>query len=292
MSTVDDLLGHIEPRIGDYADLLWAFNHAVRTISKRLFTLESDLIKTAMVLDFDIEESSVNIVSTYTAFWGLAERPYLNGKDAPLSPVPSQSLILGYKPELHDTNQGALSYSTNDFVDAGQDFSDWYGGNYVYKLVVTNSDGTISWGYIGGYDAVTKANIYSDRDYDTAGWLGTSPSGKTPSSYEVQSQAIGTPRYFELKGTYLHIYPCDDEALVVYGDYFAKPTELTDTTDTVPFLELFDDVIEEYVVKIVRSGYSGADDKSDPTLLRAFVWEAVDSVVATRSQAYPRGFSG
>jgi hypothetical protein len=293
MSTVQNIIDHIKPRIGEYTDIYWAINNAVRTVAKRLFILESDLIKTGFELTYAIEESYKNIATSYDDFWGLADRPYQNGESYPLLPVPDRSKILAYKPKVHDSDQGSLSYATNDFTDDGQDFSDWDGGNYIYKLVVTNSDATVSWGYIGGYEAadVTTANIYQDRDYDTAGWLGTSPVGKTPSSYEIQSQAVGTPKYFELKGTVLHIYPCDDEELIIYGDYFAKPTELDDTTDTMPYSELFDDVIEEYVVKIVRSGFSGADKKSDPKLLRYFTWKAVDEILATRSQIYPRSFS-
>ena len=68
-----------------------------------------------------------------------------------------------YKPEVHDKNQGNLSYSTNDFVDDGQDFSDYTEGNYIYKLIVTNDDDTVSWGYIGGTDGVATAQIYEDR---------------------------------------------------------------------------------------------------------------------------------
>lgn len=293
MSTVQNIIDNIQPRIGDYKDLYWAINHAIRTIAKRLFILESDLIKTKFKLTYAIEESYKNIATTYSDFWGLAGRPYQNGKSNYLVPVPDESTILVYKPEVHDDDQGNLSYDSNDFVDDDQDFSDYTEGNYVYKLIVTNSDGTISWGYIGGYATgdVTKANIYQDRDYDTAGWLGTSPSGKTPSSYEVQTQAIGPPKYFELKGTILHIYPCDDEELIIYGDHFAKPTALDDTTDTIPYNELFDDIIEEYIVKIVRSGFTGVDEKSDPTLLQYFTWNAVDEILATRSQIYPRSFS-
>ena len=292
MSTVAELISRISPRIGDYNDLYWAINHAVRTIAKRLFILQSDIIKTEFTLTFDIEESSQDIASSYAGFWGLAGKPWVNGKSKPLSPVNDNSTILEYKPWVHDKNQGALSYSTNDFIDAGQDFSDYTDGNYIYKLVVTNDDATINWGYIGGNDGETTANIYQDREYETAGWLGTDPSAKTPSSYEIQTQVVGEPKYFELKNTTLHIYPCYYEEVIVYGDCFIKPTELSATTETIPFDELFDDVIEEYVVKIVRSGFTGADKKSDPGLLQYLTWQAVDEILAIRSQTQVRGLSG
>lgn len=289
MSTVANLLSNVQPRIGSPPSLYWAINHAIRTVAKRLFILESDIIKSSMVLEFGVEEDSKLITSTYSDFWGLAGRPYLNGEKDPLEPAKSND-HLAYKPEVHDSNQGSLSYSSNEFTDDGQDFSDYTEGNYIYKLVVTNDDSTESWGYIGGTDGDTTAQVYQDRSCDTAGWNGTDPSGKTPSSYEVQTQAIGKPRLFELKGNTLHIYPCDEDEWIVYGDYFAKPTELTSTTDTIPFKELFDDVIEEHVVKIFRSGFTGNDKKSDFRLLQDFTWKAVDEIVSLRGQTQIGGW--
>jgi len=199
---------------------------------------------------------------------------------------------LQYKPEIHDINQGNLSYSTNDFIDDGQDFSDYAGGNYVYKMVVTNDDDTENWGYIGGTDGDTTAKIYTDRDFGTAGWYGTDPVAKTPTSYEVQTQAIGEPLYFELKGNTLHIYPSYTEEVIIKGDYFAKPTKITSTSDTVPYNELFDDIIEEYIVKIVRAGFTGESNKSNPLLLQEFMYQSVDEVLAARSKTMPGGLSG
>ncbi len=292
MSTVQDLINDIEPRIGEYPSVLWAVNLAIRTIAKRLFILKSGIIKTSFALTYAVEEDSKSFLTSYSGFWGLAGKPYQNGKQNKLIAVTNEVDILQYKPEVHDINQGALSYSTNDFIDAGQDFSDYTSGNYIYKLVVTNNDSTENWGYIGGTDGDTAAKIYTDRDFGTAGWYGTDPVAKTPLSYEVQTQAIGEPLYFELKGNDLHIYPSYTEEIIIYGDYFERPTKIEAVGATVPYNELFDDIIEEYIVRIVRSGFTGKSNKSDPILLQEFIYQAVDEVLAARSKTMPGGFSG
>ena len=96
------------------------------------------------------------------------------------------------KQKVYDTEQGTLAYSGNDFQDDGQDFSDWEttSGDAAYMIVVTNSDSTVSWGYLGAAFTTTNTNdsvhVYTDKALTTAGWNGDDPSGKTPSSYEIR----------------------------------------------------------------------------------------------------------
>lgn len=293
MSTVTNLIDHVEPRIGSYTDLLWAMNNAVRTIQKRLFVLRSDLAKKpgGYTVTIAKEDPYGDMPSD---FWGLWGKPYENSKNYFLAPVPNPETILKYKPKTQDTNQGALTYpAATTFKDAGQDFDDWKNDGStttVYRLRVVNSDATESWGYIGdivGAD-VTVITVYQDVDLATAGWNGTSPSGKTPSTYEVQSQTTGDPRYYELIGTRLYIYPVRSTEITLHGDYFYKPVELTDVTDTIPYSELFDDAIEEFLVKVVRSGKTGIDTKINQALFQSFLWDAVDRIVALRSEEAPK----
>ena len=171
MSTVQNILDRIDPRIGTYPDIYWAFNSAVRSVAKRLYVLDSDLIKEPFKVTFEVEEPYVTMTDDYSDFWSLSGRPRVNGETVEMVPVPSQAEILEYQPVIEDTNQGAMSYTGNTFTDAGQDFDDWDGE--IYKLVVLNSDGTYNWGYIGSYATgdVTTAELFKDNaDFDTAGW--------------------------------------------------------------------------------------------------------------------------
>lgn len=89
-----------------------------------------------------------------------------------------------------DQNVDSLSYIANTFQDTGQDFGDWEttSGDAAYAIVVTNSDQTQTWGYCGAASGAGNriVAVYKDIELSTAGWNGTSPSGKTPTSYYVR----------------------------------------------------------------------------------------------------------
>ncbi|MEI6327470.1 MAG: LamG domain-containing protein, partial [Candidatus Roizmanbacteria bacterium] len=91
------------------------------------------------------------------------------------------------------TNIDALYYDTNSFGDGGQNFSTYYttSGNSTYMIVITNSDNTTTWGYLGGADGARVGNnnwvsIYQNKTRANAGWNGAGMSGKTPVGYEVR----------------------------------------------------------------------------------------------------------
>lgn len=296
MSTVTTLNNAIKARVGTYtsADLLAFTNLAVRTIAKKLLSLESEMAKKEG--GFSITLAKEDAYATLPSdFWALVDRPYENGKLYSLSPVPNQETILKYKPDVKDSNQGVLTYpAATTFKDAGQDFDDWKNdgtATTTYKVKVTNSDGTVSWGYIGDIVGVddTTITVYTDKDLTTAGWNGTSPSGKTPSSYQVIYQTTGTPTYYELIGkSSLYIYPPKSEETIILGEYYYMPTELTVVGDTIPYGELFDDAIEEYIVKVMRSGYTGEDQYSVAVLMQDFLWSAVDRIALKRGKRAPK----
>jgi hypothetical protein len=52
--------------------------------------------------------------------------------------------------KTYAVNIGTLAYSGNSFIDTGQDFAAYKASSPAsYMLVVTNSDNTVSWGYLG-----------------------------------------------------------------------------------------------------------------------------------------------
>ncbi len=96
----------------------------------------------------------------------------------------------GYlRQKTYATNIGDLSYSGNTLADTGQTFTSYKtsSGNASYMIVVTNSDNTTSWGYIGNNsEAANTVSVYTTKDRSTLGWNGTSPTGKTPVGYEIR----------------------------------------------------------------------------------------------------------
>ncbi len=96
---------------------------------------------------------------------------------------------------------------------------------------------------------------------------------------EIQYISSGQPYYFRVKGLYLWLYPATATAITVCGDYFQKPDVLTQMEDLVPYAQLLDDAIQEYLIMTMAGG-SAASAGS----LKSFLEEQVDIVVANRSQ--------
>ncbi|MEI6327555.1 MAG: LamG-like jellyroll fold domain-containing protein, partial [Candidatus Roizmanbacteria bacterium] len=95
------------------------------------------------------------------------------------------------------TNIGTLSYSGNTFIDDAQTFTSYQAANpATHMIVITNSDNTTTWGYIGSGGSATTINVYTTKTESTAGFNGTSPTGKTPVGYEVRKTD------FQITGNY------------------------------------------------------------------------------------------
>jgi hypothetical protein len=59
----------------------------------------------------------------------------------------------------------------------------------------------------------------------------------------------GVPIYYKVRGDKIYVTPYTGSDYSIIADYYKRPTQLTAVTDTVPFNELFDDLIAEYIVK-------------------------------------------
>ncbi|MEI6327232.1 MAG: LamG-like jellyroll fold domain-containing protein, partial [Candidatus Roizmanbacteria bacterium] len=111
------------------------------------------------------------------------------------------------------TNIGTLSYSGNTFIDDAQTFTSYQAANpATHMIVITNSDNTTTWGYIGSGGSATTINVYTTKTESAAGFNGTSPTGKTPVGYEVRktdfqitgSVSVGAWVKTSSSGTILH----------------------------------------------------------------------------------------
>ena len=105
------------------------------------------------------------------------------------------------------TNIGTLGYSGNTLADDGQTFTSYKTstGNAAYMIVVTNSDNTTSWGYIGNNsEATTSVTVYTTIARATQGWNGTAVSGKTPVGYEIRKTDFQLTSSFTI-GTWVNL---------------------------------------------------------------------------------------
>lgn len=65
-------------------------------------------------------------------------------------------------------------------------------------------------------------------------------------------QYVSIPDYYEVVGATLMVIPGFTSAATVKGRYFAIPTSLTATTDTLPWTTRFDDLMGEYLVEATK----------------------------------------
>ncbi|MDD5187629.1 MAG: hypothetical protein PHF57_05430 [Methanoregula sp.] len=97
-----------------------------------------------------------------------------------------------------------------------------------------------------------------------------------PSVDTALQYTTGDPLFYKVKGTRIYVTPHTGSDYTIIADYFVKPTELTATTDTVPFNELFDDLIAEYIMRYFR----GKPTQVEALLLKDMINDGVDLVAS------------
>lgn len=195
MSNVIDIVNSIKGQLPDRVNFYPIINKSVRLIAKRLFHLQSSLIKDSFSITI---ASGIEYGECPADFWGLMGRPYIVGANTPLAPIP----------------------------------------NLDTKLF-----------------------------------------------YEGASTAV--QQYYEVRNFKIYVYPSPNAEIVLKGDYFLKPTVISAPTDTIPWNELFDDVISESIVYEYMPSEAKTGEKQ---LLSAFINEAVDQIVPYLDMAAPKRF--
>jgi hypothetical protein len=88
------------------------------------------------------------------------------------------------------------------------------------------------------------------------------------------------PKYFDLSGFTLTVYPTPDTTYTLRLDYYAEPAALNDFSSLLPFGGFFNDIIADNAVKISNLGYSIL---ADQTFIGSIV-QKVDRTVSKRVQ--------
>jgi hypothetical protein len=95
----------------------------------------------------------------------------------------------------------------------------------------------------------------------------------------MQFRTAGMPLYYDILNSKMYVYPASPSAITIQGMYFQKPTAVTTDASTMPFNEIFDDIIAESVV----AAYKGEPLK----VLQGMVYDAVDAVVRQYDKKAP-----
>jgi len=276
MSTVQSLLDVLQyhPDIQvNSDDLIHIVNQAVRTISKRLYVLGSSMIIGQMEVDIF---ASVD----YTASIAFAD----SNPDT-LTDAASQFVVEGFASGMpitttHASNPGPFRIATAAVGTLTLATTDSVVAAIASSITVTSDD---AYGYLPS----DFWGLVSDNDKD-APYIEGKTTFLVPlpsSSAALQYTGSGEPIYYKIRGTKLYVTPHANANITVIADYYQKPTALTAETDTVPFNELFDDLISEYVEEYFRGAKS--DKGGNLAALDKMIKDGVDLVAVRYDRKTP-----
>lgn len=272
MSTVADVLDLCSYRINEDADLYSIINLAIRTVARHLKTIESSIV---------VERFSVPI---------YGEVEYVSD---------SIALVAGSPYTITDSDNAFVTegFVAGMYVETDQDGNE---GPYLIDTVAAgtltideDTEETMTAVAEGDDITLTTVDDWGLLPTDFWGMVGERPfiDGETWELEPLPSQRVelaytsaGEPRYFKIRNNKLYVIPATSSDITVKGDYFKRPTKLTATTDTVPFDELFDELLAEIIVRYYKGGFQG---EAGLTELRLFVQEQVDSLVSGRDFKAP-----
>jgi hypothetical protein len=253
MSTVQTLYDFIQYRKDIQVtadDLIHIVNAAVRSISKRLYILDSSLITDKMEVDVFAEVS-------YTA--SLA---FVDSSPDTITDAANQFVAEGF--------EAGMLITTNSATNPGP------------FRIATVAVGTLTLASTDSVTAALAASTILTSD-DTVGYLPDDfwglkdkpyISGKKypllplPSVDVALQYTTGDPIYYQVRGGKILLTPGTGSDYTIIADYYKKPTALTTATDTLPYNELFDDLVSEYIQMYFRGPQTGAQLAAIDKLIR------------------------
>jgi hypothetical protein len=228
MSTAQDVISLVNHNVNPDANTFRILNQAIRSVARRLYFLKSNII---------ISDLSVSIWAEVTA----------TGTD--IAFVDSDpDTITSVSTDLSEFTAGQ-HITTDDSSNPGPFEIDTVATNTL-TLVSTDELTAVA---AGDSVTITSNDEYGDLPSDFWGLVGYPylsgkpwrlkplPNLTTKLSYT----GAGIPLYYAIKGQDIYVTPDTSADYTIKGDYFAKPTQITATTDTMPYWEMFDDVIAE-----------------------------------------------
>lgn len=157
MSTVQDILNIVE-HVWEGHNTYPSLNRSLRLVAQRLMWHKSDMQVTKMTVSFTADSSSASLPSD---FWGLAGRPYIDGKTWPLLPVPNKDTHLDWSgygvPQFYEILESTLYLipGTSSAIDVKGDY-------FFCPATVDSADDTIPWGGLFD-DAVAEYMKEADK---------------------------------------------------------------------------------------------------------------------------------
>lgn len=273
MATVQNLLDLLQFRVDTAnTDLYHHINNALRAIAKRLYRLESDIVRSEM---------SVSI-------W--AEQVYMAASIAFVDGGSSSDTITDsanqFVTELFKTG---MTITTDQASNPGP-----FKLSSVAAGTLTVPTASLVAAIAGSSITITSDHSFGDLPSDFGGLIDQPHlDGKTYPLLPLPSQDValsftsaGEPKYYQVKGSKIYVTPHTDSDYTIKADYFAVPAMVSAATDTLPYFDLFGDAIAEAIMRTYRSGEQvvGADSQ----WWKLFCRENVDPIARKYGKRGPR----
>ncbi len=278
MSTADQLIDEIQHRIPEtgWDNIFPVINRAIRVMATRLFTLKSDLI---------IGEMSISAFGQVTYTASVAFNAGTSAASPTITDAANLFVSTGFTAGMHITTDSTTNPGPFKIVTAA-----------AGTLTLLSTDTVVT--ATAASRIITSDPNYADLPSDFWGLVdrGVLPYISTKSyslqplpdeQLPIQFKSGGDPYWFKIKGMKLYLTPPAGSNITIKGDYFQKPASITRMTDTIPFNELLDAPIQEFIVETVAGGTAMSDAK-----LNQFLERQVDVVVNNRSLSAPYLMTG
>ncbi len=277
MSTVQDIYDLLQYRPDIQVasdDLIPMVNRAIRAISKRLYILDSSLIVEEMAVDVFAEVS-------YTA--SLAFTASGSGVAGTITDGASGFVTAGFRTGMpiattHAANAGPFRIATVAAGTLTLASTDTVSLATASSITVTSDD---SYGYLPDDFWGLKGKPYIDGR--------TVPLEPLPSQdVKLKYSGAGYPLYYEIKGSKIYLTPAAGEDVTVKGDYCRRPAAVTGASSGIPFNELFDELIAEYV----EASFRGPLNKQESLtmVLDKLVRDGCDMIAVRYEKKGPASF--
>ena len=268
-TTVAEMYDQLKYWIGEEVDALYLVNTAIRFIAKRLFVLDSELV-------IDIMEvpvfSAVTLTGDDIAFVD-------NGATADtITQVAAGFVTAGFQAGMpittdSTTNPGPFRIATVAVgtltLDDDDEVTDESAGS---DIVITSDD---AYGFLPDDFWGLWGKPYLDgKTYPLIPLPGTDT--------ELQFTGSGTPIYYKIRGNRIYVTPHTGTDYTIKADYFQKPETIENTTDYLPYDDLFNDVIYELVLNLFKKSGILVPE------LQAVFNAAIDVVAVKRGKKAPK----
>ena len=273
MSTVSDIYSLLQYRpdlqVGS-DDLIHAANAAIRSISRRLYLLGSDLITAQMSVSVFAEVS-------YTA-----SMAFVDSSPDTITDGASQFVAEGFEADMpittdHASNAGPFRIDTVAVGTLTLASADSVTAATASSFTITSDD---AYGFL-------PSDFWGLKERFEPYISGlTTPLCPLPSqSVALQYAGTGQPQYYKIQGSRLYVTPHTDTDITIIADYYQKPTAVTGETSTIPFNEMFDELIAEYVEMYFRGPMAKGGNQL--AVLDKLIMDGVDVIVTKYDRKGP-----